>query len=235
MSYKDIVLKTLKPKVAPFGFTKKEIESVAAVIADNLGLDENAEDEVVNATIDKAVNTMIPVLQLAQSQANRSIERYKAEQKKPNPEEDEEQEGEESNEKEKQDKKPAPKVVPSKPQKETPPEWANSLINTVAELRAELGGLKNEKLTSSRKQRLENALKDTGVMGQQTLRNFAKMKFETDEEFDDYLAEVETSVTDFRKEQGDASLKTLGKHPQRGSENLKELTDSEIDKIVGAM
>ncbi len=232
MNYLDVVLKALKPKVAPFGFTRKEIESVAAVIADNLNLNENAEEEVVNAAVNKAVNTMIPVLQLAQSQASRTIEKFKAERKK----ESEEEEGVEENDDDNSGKLPTVKKTPTpRPNKEAPPEWANSLINTVAELREELGGLKNEKLVNSRKQRLENALKDTGVMGQQTLRNFAKMKFENDEEFDDYLAEVETSVKDFRKEQSDASLKTLGKHPAHGNDSNKELTDNEIDKIVGAM
>lgn len=231
MKYLDVVLKALKPKVASFGFTKKEIESAAAVIADNLNLNENAEEEVVNAAVDKAVNTMIPVLQLAQSQASRTIERFKSERKKESEEEKEEEIDDDNG-----DKLPVVKKTPTpRPTKEVPPEWVNSLINTVAELREELGGLKNEKLVNSRKQRLENALKDTGVMGQQTLRDFAKMKFETDEEFDDYLAEVETSVKDFRREQSDASLKTLGKHPARGNDNNKELTDSEIDKIVGAM
>lgn len=232
MNYLDVVLKALKPKVASFGFTRKEIESVAAVIADNLNLNENAEEEVVDAAIDKAVNTMVPVLQLAQSQASRTIEKFKTERKK----ESEEEKGVEESDDDNSDKSPTVKRTPTtRSTKEVPPEWANSLINTVAELREELGGLKNEKLVNSRKQRLENALKDTGVMGQQTLRNFAKMKFENDEEFDDYLAEVETSVKDFRKEQSDASLKTLGKHPAHGNDSNKELTDSEIDKIVGAM
>lgn len=226
------VFDALKPRVASFGFTKKELQSVAAVIADNLSLDENAEEEVVDAAIDKAVNTMVPVLQLAQSQASRAIEKFKVERKQ---EEQDGQEDDENGEAAKPTARKTPPATKPQPPQDSTPTWAQNLICSVAKLETELGSLKNEKLTTSRKQRLETALKDTGAFGSQTLRSFNKMKFDNDEEFDEYLSDVETSVREFRKEQSNAGLKALEKHPAKGGEKTEELTDSEIDKIVAAL
>lgn len=237
MSITTSVYNVLKPKVASFGFTQKELQSAAAVIADNLNLDENATEEVVTTAIDKAVNTMIPFLQLAQSQASRSIEKFKTEQAgKSKRTEDELDTGDDDTEPKRaytKKNEPTPKL--SEQAQNTTPEWANGLIDTVKTLQAELLGLKNEKLSNYRKQKLEEALKDTGAFGKQTIRSFNKMKFDSDDEFDEYLSDVENSVKDYRKEQSNANLKTMEKHPAIGGENSKELTDSEIDKIVNAM
>lgn len=253
MNVTESVMSALKTKVASLGFTKQELKGVAAVIANNLALDENAEEDVVNAAVDKAVNTMIPILQLAQSQANRSIEKFKTEQEAKNakkqkattPDSDTDDDDDEMDDSEGNDlsrRQPTPSKVRTKTtatnkQQNTPPDWATALMAKMDALNNEVNRLQAEKQTNTRRQRLENVLKDTGTFGQQMLKNFAKMTFENDDDFDDYVSEVETSAKDFKTEQSNANLKSLSKHPNVGKEGggSKELTASEIDSIVAAM
>lgn len=225
MNNTEKVYDALKPKVASLGFTKKELESVAAVIADNLSLEEDAEEDVVNAAIEKAVNTMIPVLQVAQSQASRSIEKFKAANAK-----------EQSRSADEDEAEPKSKEV-DKQKANAVPDWAQSLLDSVTSLKSEVNGLKSEKLTSTRKAKLEAALKDTGAFGSQTMRSFAKMNFNDDNDFDEFLAEVKESVKDLQKERNDKALESLNKHPSsyNAAGQAKVVTDAEIDKIVASL
>lgn len=225
MNNTEKVYDALKPKVASLGFTKKELESVAAVIADNLSLEEDAEEDVVNAAIEKAVNTMIPVLQVAQSQASRSIEKFKAANAKG-----------QSRSADDDDTEPKSKEQDA-PKANAVPDWAQSLLDSVSSLKLEVNGLKSEKLTSTRKAKLEAALKDTGAFGTQTMRSFAKMNFNDDNDFDEFLTEVKESVKDLQKERNDKALESLNKHPNGYSAagQAKEVTDAEIDKIVASL
>ena len=75
------VLELLKPKAKSLGFTKEELEGVAAKIADNLGLDDDASDEQLNAAATKEVDAAIFHLELAQSHANRLIQKKEEERK----------------------------------------------------------------------------------------------------------------------------------------------------------
>lgn len=246
--HKELVYKTLKPKVASLGFTKNELESAAAVIADNLHLEDDATEEVVNATIDKAVNTMIPVLQLAQSQASRTIEKFKSEQDKKaqsgGKEDDDEDDDDDDNEGGaagnqgqttsqafSSNRRPKSKAKEGKDK-----EILMSLLSAVDALKSEINGLKTEKVASSRRDRLEAALKDTGAFGKQTLKSFSKMSFADDDEFEDFLSEVSQSVVELKKEQGNEALGTMTKHPSNSDGGQKkELTDSEIDSVVAAL
>lgn len=244
--YKELVYKTLKPKVASLGFTKNELESAAAVIADNLQLEDDATEEVVNATIDKAVNTMIPVLQLAQSQANRSIEKFKSEQKKERQSNDDDDDDNKSVDDEDDDAvakqgqtsqtATAPRRTAAKAKESKDKEILMSLLSAVDALKSEINGLKTEKVANSRRDRLEAALKDTGAFGKQTLKSFSKMNFADDDEFEDFLSEVSQSVVELKKEYGNEALGTMTKHPNNSDGGQKkELTDSEIDSVVAAL
>ena len=241
--YKELVYKTLKPKVASLGFTKNELESAAAVIADNLHLEDDATEEVVNATIDKAVNTMIPVLQLAQSQASRTIEKFKSEQDKKaqsvgeadDDDDDEndaaENQGQTASQASSSSRRPKLKAKDGKDK-----EVLMTLLSAVESLKSEINGLKTEKVASSRRDRLEAALKDTGTFGKQTLKSFSKMSFADDDEFEDFLSEVSQSVVELKKEYGNEALGTMTKHPNNSDGGQKkELTDSEIDSVVAAL
>lgn len=236
MDKKQQVLLKLKPKVKAFGFSKKELMGVAAKIADNLTSEDNASDEDVNAEIDNQIDAVLPYLQLGQIQASRVISDWK----KDHPEIDDDDDEEDDDELSLKSNKRQPSSSKSKNNKEedgAAPEWAKSMLQTVQALKDEVVTLKGEKVTTTRRSKLESILKDTGTFGTRTLKSFSKMSFESEDEFDEFYSEVEEDLKTYNQERADAGLSTMGAPPAAGGGGRKKeeevLTDSEIDAIVG--
>lgn len=233
MDRKQQVLLKLKPKVKAFGFNKKELMSVAAKIADNLTSEDDASDEDVNAEIDTQIDAVLPYLQVSQSFANRVIE----ENRKKNDDDDEtddDDDDELSNTTNRQagSNKKNPKT---KGKNDDAPEWAKGMMQTIQDLSGEVTALKGEKITTSRKSKLEAILKDAGAFGTRTLKSFSKMKFDNDEEFDEFISEVEEDLKTYNQERADAGLSTMGTPPAAGGGKPKEdevLTDAEIEALA---
>lgn len=234
MDRKQQVLLKLKPKVKAFGFNKKELMSVAARIADNLTSEEDASNEDVNAEIETQIDAVLPYLQVSQSFANRVIE----ESRKKNDDDDEtddDDDDEPSNTPNRQSgsNKKNPK---NKGKNDDAPEWAKGMMQTIQALSGEVTALKGEKITTSRKSKLEAILKDAGTFGTRTLKSFSKMNFENDDEFEEFLSEVEDDLKAYNQERADAGLSTMGAPPAAGGGKPKGevelLTDAEIDNIV---
>lgn len=224
MDRKQQVFLKLKPKVEAFGFNKKELMSVAAKIADNLTSTDDASDEDVNAEIDTAIDAVLPYLQVSQSFANRVIE----ENRKKNDDDDESSNSTNRqpglNKKNSQNKG-----------KNDAPDWAKSMMQTIEALTGKISALEGEKLTASRKSKLEALLKDAGTFGTRTLKSFNKMKFENDEEFEEFYSEVEEDLKSYNQERADAGLSSLGNPPGAGSKKQEKnevLTDEEVIAIA---
>lgn len=61
------------------------------------------------------------------------------------------------------------------------------------------------------------------------------MKFENDDEFDEFYSEVEEDLKNYNQERADAGLSTLGNPPAAGGGKPKEdevLTDEEIKALA---
>lgn len=232
MDRKQQVMLKLKPKVKAFGFNKKELMSVAAKIADNLTSADDASDEDVNAEIDTQIDAVLPYLQVGQSLANRVIEENR--KKNDDDETDDDDDDESSNTANRQpgSNKKNPK---NKGKNDDAPEWAKSMLDTVNALKDEVTTLKGEKITNSRKAKLQAVLKDAGTFGTRTLKSFSKMSFENDEEFEEFLSEVEEDVKSYNQERADAGLSTMGAPPAAGGGKPKEdepFSDNEIDAMA---
>ncbi|WP_106828069.1 hypothetical protein [Parabacteroides pacaensis] len=232
MDRKQQVLLKLKPKVKAFGFNKKELMSVAARIADNLTSADDASDEDVNAEIDTQIDAVLPYLQVGQSLANRVIEENR--KKNDDDETDDDDDDGPSNTANRQpgSNKKNPK---NKGKNDDAPEWAKSMLDTVNALKDEVTTLKGEKITNSRKAKLQAVLKDAGTFGTRTLKSFSKMSFENDEEFEEFLSEVEEDVKSYNQERADAGLSTMGTPPAAGGGKPKEdepFSDNEIDAMA---
>lgn len=216
----------LKPKVKALGFNEKELKGVAAKIADNLTLEDDASDEDINAAIDEAIDAVIPYLEVGRSYANRVIN----DSKKNGDEENEDGDGGEDPSSSEQTQKP--KQKPAKPKEDEEPKWFKTYRETMEKKFAAIEGART---AETRKGKLEKLLKDSGTFGKQIIKGFAKMKFETDEEFDEYLSEVEEDLKSYNQESAD---KGLGGTPPgagnggKGGKDLPELTDAEIEDIV---
>lgn len=228
MTREQMVLNALKPKVKAFGFNQKELKGIAARIAGNLTSTEEASVEDVNAEIDTQIDAVIPFLQFAQSQSNRVIEEWR----KNHPEFKEEDDDD--------DDDTQPVITKSKSSKKNPApkneenEMFKKVLEEMASLRGEISDLKNEKKSTTRKDRLDNLLKDTGIFGSRTLKSFSKMNFESDEDFEEFYEEVQADLESYNQERANNGLAKLGKVPQtKGTtEKIEVLTDDEIKQLA---
>ncbi len=235
MNRKQQVFVRLKLKLKAFGFNKKELMSVAAKIADNLTSADDASDEDVNAEIDTQIDAVLPYLQVSQSFANRVIEENR--KKNDDDETDDDDDDEPSNTTNRQagSNKKNPKA---KGKNDDAPEWAKGLVQTVQTLNDEIAALKGEKVTTSRKAKLEAVLKDSGTFGTRTLKSFSKMNFENEEEFEEFLSEVTEDLKTYNQERADAGLSTMGTPPTAGGGKPKDeepFSDNEIDDMANIL
>lgn len=233
------VLEILKSKTQSFGFNKEELKSVAEIIVEQLDIDEEASDEDVEAEITKAVNQYLPFIQLSQSMATRVINK-KLSPKKDDNKDDDKKDEDVNKEDDKDDK--SSKSDKDKDEKE--PEWAKALkemSETIKTLTSTIDGMKQEKKTQSREERLSELLKDAGAYGNSIMRNFKRMSFDSDESFEEFFTETEDELADFLKEQKDNSKQdNLSKPPRArvfgGDRNKKEvLTDNEIEALADVL
>lgn len=213
----------LRPKAEALGFNRKELMGVSDTIVGNLSLKEDASDEEIDAAIDDAIDAVIPILKVGQSMSSRVINAAK-EDKKDNDKDDEgdkkEQNPEPSKKKEGEDGKT--------------PEWANALLTKVETLSSQVVALQGEKLAGSRKARLKELLSDSGSFGVRTLKNFDRMSFENDDEFEDFFTEVESDLAEYKQELADNGLSHLGKPTiqAKGASQKNDLaTDEEIKRM----
>ena len=220
MDRKQQVFVKLKLKAKALGFNVRELKGIAAKIADNLTSADDASEEDVNAEIDSQIDAVLPYLTFGQSQANRLLDEWK--KNHPDPDEDKDVDDDKS--------KDGVGSQNKSKDKDGTPEWAKDLLKTVETLNSEITALKGEKLTTSRKSKLEALLKDTGSFGARTLKSFNKMKFENDEEFEEFYSDVEEDLKSYNQERADNGLSTLGAIPNAGSKKTETelLTDDEI-------
>lgn len=218
------VMSMLKPKLKAFGFSRNVVKSIAAGIADKLDIEEDASDEDVNAKINEEIEAVLPFMPMIQSQANSQLDEWKKAQ---NSDDDYEEDDSKSNKSTKDKEKKTDEAEPA---------WFKSYRESIEK---QIADLKGERVTDSRKTRLEKLLKDTGTFGTRTLKSFGKMKFENDKDFDEFFSEVEEDLKSFNQERANAGLEKLGM-PAGGVNNKKKedkpevLSDDEI-KAIAAM
>nr|DAE23388.1 MAG TPA: hypothetical protein [Myoviridae sp. ctcPl3] len=213
---KTKVLKRLKPKVASLGFNKKELWGIAEQISDNSDLEDDAGDE----DIDAAIDAVLPYLKVGQQQANRLVNANKTTPTIPGDEDDD-----------------SPATVSPKKKTEgsdEEPEWFRRFRE---QQESRIAALEGEKIVTTRKSKLEVLLKDSGEFGKRELKRFSRMKFESDDEFDEYFSEVEEDLEYHNQELGNEALETLTKPVgSRGNKGKQETaTDAEIEAIVANM
>ena len=240
------VLDYLKPKVKALGFKKDDIESIAADIADNLDeVDDEASDEDINAVIKPAVDAVIPSLKIAQKMANRAIEDYRKKQEKAN-EPTEEPKKEPAKEPTKEPEK-KPSSEESKTDNETTlllkslTESNKQMLETIKGLQTEISGIKAKTTSEKRRALLDELLKDTGTFGKRTIKSFEKMKFETDDEFDEFVNDVKEDLEQLNQERANEGLRKFGApkvdpKPADDKKNIPQpLTEAEQEELAASM
>ena len=116
------------------------------------------------------------------------------------------------------------------------PEWAKGLMESIKTLSEDVVSIKSDKIATSRRARLEELVKDSGTFGSSKLKDFARMKFDSDEDFDDYLSEVKTDLDAYNKENPRGGKSTMGIPPVIGSGKKGNeddvLSDDDIKALV---
>lgn len=225
------VLVILKPKSKALGFSREELEGIAADVANNLELDEEASDEDVNAEIEKQVNAVLPYLKIAQKTAQRTIQSFKDSKDLDDDEVDDPNDDPAGN------KKPIRKPKKEK-EEEQVPAWAQALITQNKALQTEILGLKSERESDGRRSKLKALLKDKGTFGKTVLKNFDKMKFENESEFDDFYDGVVEDLAAIDQERANEGLGKLGapaaqRKPKE--EEVEVIKENEIDELAETM
>lgn len=237
MTIEERVQKILKPKVKQFGFNKKVFRRVAAYIADKLGdINDDASEDDINSRIDETIGEMMPYLALAQSLTNEQVEEWKKGQQK------DDNDGEENDDDSDNDSS-----RPNRPTRSNRAKAANNgaatqspelkeLMAAVKALTTEVSSLKASKTADTRRNKLEALLKDGGAFGKRILKDFAKMNFKDENEFEEYLSEVGEDKEAYDQERANAGLSTAG-NPPGGKGNKPEskeeaFSDDEIDAMA---
>lgn len=221
------VLSILKPKCKALGFNLEELEGIAADIADNLELDEEASEEEINEKISSEVEAVIPYLKIAQKASNRVIQNSKNNK---NPESDD------------NDTIAGQDGVNQEKEEEKVPVWAQAIITQQKAIQTELTGLKSERETDGRRSKLKALLKDTGTFGKSTLKNFDKIKFENEADFEEFYDGVVEDLATLNQERANAGLAKLGATAATsGNKKEKEgdkpevISEKEIEELAGTM
>lgn len=225
------VLVILKPKSKALGFSREELEGIAADVANNLELEDEASDEDVNAEIEKQVNAVLPYLKIAQKTAQRTIQSFKDSQDLDDGEVDDPDDDTAGN------KKPIRKQKKEK-EDEQVPAWAQALITQNKALQTEILGLKSERENDGRRSKLKALLKYKGTFGKTVLKNFDKMKFENESEFDDFYDGVVEDLAAIDQERANEGLGKLGapaaqRKPKK--DEVEVIKDDEIDELAETM
>lgn len=223
MNLVELILKVLKTKAKDLGFNEGELQSVAAVCAGNLTVTEETEEAERDAAINDIVDKVaIPILKSSQSASSRAIAAYKkahpvTEPKKPG--------GEDGDE-------PGKKKPGAEEQTDEMPAWAKALQTKIEALEKENGELRNQRVSTGRKERLQELVKDTGRFGENFLKNFDRMTFKDDADFDEYLASVKTEVDGYKQDLANHGLDSLGNPPAVDrKDEPKKLDQSVIDQM----
>lgn len=231
MKFKVFRILKAKTKFASLGFDREIAMSVAANIADNLEVEEDATPEELDAAVTTALEQQLPTLKLLQSQFNKGVDVGK--KKKPTDETDDDPEDDDPEDDDKN--KGAKKSGSQKKDKEDMPAWAKGLFDKLDSIEKEQTSLKTEKTKSGRRKQLEELVKDTGLYGKRILKSFDRMEL-TNEQFDEYLDEITEEVGELGKDAPADSSKSFGSPlggGASGAKKGKEASDAEIEELAG--
>lgn len=231
------VLKTNKD-VKALGFSRKEIKGIASKIDDKLNLEDDATDDDVSDAINEVIDDVLPILKLTQSIVDRQVQNYKSQHTNDDdldddpdedPDEDNEPERKSPSKRNRRGKKDGDGIDPATLK------LFEKLTKSVETLSGEVAALKSGNTTNSRRSKVEKMLENTGKFGERELKSFSRMAFDSDEEFEDYIEELQEKIDDENQERANRGLEKLGKVPAAKKTPEKEdevMSDDEVKKLA---
>lgn len=231
------VLSVLKTKAKALGFSRSELKGVAASIADNLDLKDDASDEEIGSAIDDAVEDAMPFLKISQSAAQRAIQNFKDAHNVKDDDDDDDDGGKEPTSSQSASPSTNPKSDETLDENNPLYKLLKSMSDKQDAMANELNSLKASRLTVNRKSKVEELVKNTGTFGKRILREFDRMSFKDDDDFEDYLDGIKTDIEDENQERAEKGLEALGNPPAAGGRQVthketKVMSDDEVKKLA---
>lgn len=206
---KEKLRQAIVNKYKKLGYSQKAIDAVLSHLEKSV----TEEDQ-----IEEAVNGIEGLLNAFQSEIDSRVTTAVAEAKKPK----QENGGAPAEEK---------KDEPNKPVEEVPA-WAKDLISSVTSLKA-------EKTATTRKQQLEDRLKEANqVYKDAIMESFEHMTFATDDAFTGYLGKVDAKLGELSKEQESVQNKAGGTRPPISNKQVgatKRASKEELDGVMSSI
>jgi hypothetical protein len=116
------------------------------------------------------------------------------------------------------------------------PEWAKSIIDSNKALTEKLSAIEAGKTTQTRKTVLESKL--TGVSDTfkaTVLKNFERMQFNSDEDFNTFITEFDTEIAAAQQEFSNASLQTGSHIPSLMTSKNKDGISKETETYIKSL
>jgi hypothetical protein len=240
------VLKKLKTnkKVASLGFNRSELRSIAQQICDNSELEDDATEEEENTYIEESITDTLPILQLGQKYANRiASDKDGNAGKKSNEDDDDEDNADNDDDDDESNHRVKPKSKKPKSDdgsNDGEPSWFKKYRESMDQ---RFEKIESSRTGDTRKSKVEKILKDAGVLdkplGKRTLRDFGRMHFENDEEFDEFIDEIAEDVEGIESDgNDDDAVASTSKDitPPKGGKKTKKndvASDQEVDDLAG--
>lgn len=201
-------LKTSKD-IKALGFSRRELKGVAAKIADKLDseIKEDASDEEIKEAVDDAIDSALPFLQFSQTVSDSRVQAYKNAHSL-----DEEEDDDDDDEPVSRKSQTSKKNRKNEGDDDDSPlaKLLKSMSEKLDGMQSEITALKSGKTADSRRAKIESLLKNTGKFGERTLKAFNRMSFKNDEEFEDYVEEIEADLEAENQERANRGLEKLG-------------------------
>lgn len=99
----------------------------------------------------------------------------------------------------------------------------------------EFNNLKATRVKETREKRLDDLLKDTGIFGERIKKNYTRMTFDKDEDFDTFLADVRGDIEAFNQERANKGLEKMGISAAGGDtppDTPEVMSDADIDALA---
>lgn len=201
---KKRIFQALKTKYKNLGFSERAFNRVASY------LEKTVSDDASDEDIDNAVDGVDDLLTAFQSDIDARTAKYKADAEKwQQAQKEKEDEGIPAGE-DQDEGKPTSKKTNQK-QSDEMPAWAKALAKQNEALKEQLSELRTGKVTDTRKLHLEAKLKDVNPkLRTRVLKSFEKMKFDSDEEFNEFVEETVADLGDFSKDDANTGLGAAG-------------------------
>lgn len=210
---KEKILQALKTKYSNLGFSEKAFGGVAEYLATTI-----TEEDKIETGISGVEN----LLKAFQSDAdkirteNANLKKQLDKSKTPPKEED----------------KDDPKEKDKTENKEVP-EWAKGLLESNKQLAEKLAAIESGKAADNRRAQLESQIeKASEGFKKNVLKNFSRMQFKDDDDFNSYMEEVKADSEADVKEQETESFSYFPKPASSAGGSSKEASKEEIAQIM---